>query len=129
MLMPVRPICLAASTAEEPRPRNPFQTLSGSVGEGSKKTTLEGPAIQPVLGLRGVRIADTRLVGIICSDESSFAMLAVKDHFTYIASAGSRLLDGQVLHISESGVLFSRSTNRPDKSETVFRPFGEETQR
>ncbi|MGW8179981.1 MAG: hypothetical protein ACWGQW_14650, partial [bacterium] len=129
MLTPFRGIGLADNISEESRPRNPFQTLSRPAGKGSKQASRDEPTSQPRLGLGGVRITEARVVGIISSGEFSFAILSVKDHFTYIASIGSRLMDGQVLRISESGVLFSRTSNKLDSSETVFRPFGEETQR
>ena len=101
------------------RCRDPFISLPGtSVHQPAKVETERSPSQRPP-GLKGIRITETSLLGIVSSEDLSLAILAGPDQFAYIVRVGSRLSDGSVLQISNSGILFAQS----DESPPVFKPF------
>jgi hypothetical protein len=111
------------AAGEERRHRDPFLALPSAAAEELERTAAEQPPIQRPPGLKGLRITETSLVGIVSSGESYLAILAAEHQFIYIARVGSRLFDGSVLLISDKGILFSQDTDTSDRSQTVFKPF------
>ena len=58
-------------------------------------------------GLRGVRISDVTLHGVLVGPGSAVALLGAPDRRTYVASPGMELLDGRVTAVAKGSVTFA----------------------
>lgn len=115
------PVVMAAEQQGRP---NPFLPLSTEARPKSVKAQLVVPKSPPLAGLRGVRIADTSLSGVVTTAEAKLAILAAGNQSSYIVEVGSRLLDGTVVSISKAGLVFAKDPDSPgDGPTTLFRPF------
>lgn len=116
--------------AERMRNRDPFKSLSEKTEEEPATVATVDRSVQRPAGLKGIRIDEASLVGIVFSGESRFALLTADEaSFTCIAEVGSKLFDGSVLQILDSGILFAQDTDTSDRSSTVFKPLlGESAQ-
>jgi Tfp pilus assembly protein PilP len=87
--------------------RNPFRQIEQKV----KATSLDNP-IQPSFhqrseGLAGVRIEEASIIGVISTEDLCLAILRAENQETYIVKAGSTLMNGVVVFISNDAVTFA----------------------
>ena len=86
----------------EPPMRDPFAPLVERSAEPPRGT-------ERARGLRGLRLGEVKVVGIVITTDARLAVLEAPDGRTYVVRANDRLADGTVQEVAGDGVLFRRS--------------------
>ena len=89
--------------------RDPFQSLVGPA-----------PRIQPGQrppGVPGFLIDEMRLQGIVRTKQGLVAMINGPDNKGYLIRMGDKVLDGEVIRITPSSVVFRQEVNDPTRIE------------
>lgn len=89
--------------------RDPFQSL---VGPAPK---LQAGARQP--GLPGFLIDEMKLQGVIKTRQGLVGMVNGPDNKGYLVHVGDKVLDGEVIRITPSSVVFRQEVNDPTRIE------------
>jgi type IV pilus assembly protein PilP len=89
--------------------RDPFQSL---VGPRPKTDT--GP--RPV-GVPGFLIDEIKLIGVIKTKQGLVGMIAGPDNKSYLVHVGDKVLDGEVIRITATAVVFRQEVNDPTRIE------------
>jgi Tfp pilus assembly protein PilP len=89
--------------------RDPFQSLVGPK-----------PALQPGQrppGVPGFMIDEIKLQGVVKTKQGLVAMVNGPDNKGYLVHIGDKLLDGEVIRITASSVVFRQEVNDPTRIE------------
>jgi len=89
--------------------RDPFQSLVGPA-----------PRIQPGQrppGVPGFLIDEMRLQGVVRTKQGLVAMINGPDNKGYLIRVGDKVLDGEVIRITQSAVVFRQEVNDPTRIE------------
>jgi type IV pilus assembly protein PilP len=89
--------------------RDPFQSLIGPA------PTLQ-PGQRPV-GPAGFLIDEIKLQGVVKTRQGLVAMINGPDNKGYLAHVGDKVLDGEVIRITPSSVVFRQEVNDPTRIE------------
>jgi type IV pilus assembly protein PilP len=89
--------------------RDPFRSLVGPA-----------PKIQEGVrppGMAGFLIDEIKLQGVIRTKQGLVAMLAAPDNKSYLVRVGDKVLDGEIIRITPSSVVFRQEVNDPTRIE------------
>ena len=89
--------------------RDPFRSLVGpapKIQEGARPP-----------GVAGFLIDELKLSGVIRTKQGLTAMLAAPDNKSYLIRVGDKVLDGEIIRITPSSVVFRQEVNDPTRIE------------
>ncbi|MGZ8849913.1 MAG: pilus assembly protein PilP [Thermoanaerobaculia bacterium] len=89
--------------------RDPFQSLVGPA-----------PKIQPGQrppGVPGFLIDEMKLQGVVRTKQGLVAMISGPDNKGYLIRVGDKVLDGEVIRITQTSVVFRQEVNDPTRIE------------
>jgi type IV pilus assembly protein PilP len=89
--------------------RDPFRSL---VGPAPKIQEGQRPP-----GVAGFLIDEIKLSGVIRTKQGLTAMLAAPDNKSYLVRVGDKVLDGEIIRITPSSVVFRQEVNDPTRIE------------
>jgi Tfp pilus assembly protein PilP len=89
--------------------RDPFRSL---VGPAPKIQEGQRPP-----GMAGFLIDEIKLQGVIRTKQGLVAMLAAPDNKSYLVRVGDKVLDGEIIRITPSSVVFRQEVNDPTRIE------------
>ena len=89
--------------------RDPFQSLVGP------RPKLEGGVRPP--GVPGFLIDEIKLTGIVRTRQGIVGVIAGPDNKGYLIRIGDKVLDGEVVRITPSSVVFRQEVNDPTRIE------------
>lgn len=89
--------------------RDPFRSL---IGPSPKLEPGQRPA-----GLAGFLIDEMKLGGIFRTREGMTAMITGPDNKSHLLRVGQKVLDGEVIRITATGVVFRQEVNDPTRIE------------
>jgi type IV pilus assembly protein PilP len=89
--------------------RDPFRSL---IGPSIRKFEGERPP-----GVAGFLIDEVKLAGIFETRQGLTAMIAGPDNKSYTLKVGEKVLDGEVIRITRSSVVFRQELNDPTRIE------------
>ena len=89
--------------------RDPFRSLVGpapKIQEGARPP-----------GMAGFLIDEIKLQGVIRTKQGLVAMLAAPDNKSYLVRVGDKVLDGEIVRLTPSSVVFRQEVNDPTRIE------------
>ncbi|HVS30317.1 MAG TPA: pilus assembly protein PilP [Thermoanaerobaculia bacterium] len=89
--------------------RDPFRSLVGpapKIQEGARPP-----------GMAGFLIDEIKLQGVIRTKQGLVAMLAAPDNKSYLVRVGDKVLDGEIIRITQASVVFRQEVNDPTRIE------------
>lgn len=89
--------------------RDPFRSLVGpapKIQEGARPP-----------GMAGFLIDEIKLQGVIRTKQGLVAMLAAPDNKSYLVRVGDKVLDGEIIRITQTSVVFRQEVNDPTRIE------------
>lgn len=89
--------------------RDPFRSL---IGPAPKLQPGERPA-----GVPGFLIDEMRLQGVLKTTQGLVAMIAGPDNQGYLIRVGDKVLDGEVIRVTNTSVVFRQEVNDPTRIE------------
>jgi type IV pilus assembly protein PilP len=89
--------------------RDPFRSL---VGPAPKIQEGQRPP-----GMAGFLIDEIKLQGVIRTKQGLVAMLSAPDNKSYLVRVGDKVLDGEIIRITPSSVVFRQEVNDPTRIE------------
>ena len=99
---PQSPAAPSRGDGREPGSRDPFVPIVERSAEPRRAAEL-------ARGLRGVRVGEVNVVGIVTTTDARLAVLEAPDGRTYVVRVNDRLADGTVDAVAGDGVLFAMS--------------------